>query len=154
VSSGVNKVILLGHLGSDAEMRYGQSGDAVCRMRLAATEKYKDRNGELQERTEWATVVLFGKRAEGLNKYLTKGSRLYVEGRMQTRQWEDKEGGKRTTTEVIATEIVLLGGNNGQRTESREQHRTTDTRKPESEDTFGDDGDDIPFDRVRMGMCE
>jgi single-strand DNA-binding protein len=157
VSNGLNKVQLIGHLGMDPELRFGQGGGAILRMRLATSESWV-KDGAKQERTEWHTVVMFGTRAEALEKHLAKGERIYIEGRLQTRTWEDKDGGKRSATEIIANELLFLGG--GKRDgggERREQHRTTDTRKPENEwrqDTFGDDGDDIPFDRVRMGMCE
>jgi single-strand DNA-binding protein len=112
-SQGLNKVMLIGNLGNDPELRYGQGGSAVLRLRLATTEKFVTKGGEKQERTEWHTVVMFGTRAEALNKYLTKGQTVYIEGRLSTRQWEDKEGQKRTTTEVIANELLFLGGGRG-----------------------------------------
>jgi single-strand DNA-binding protein len=109
-AEGLNKVLLIGNLGLDPELKYTQGGQAVLRMRLATTERYGNKAGERQERTEWHTVIVWGNRAEALNKILHKGRSIYVEGRLQTRQWEDKEGGKRSTTEVVANQILLLGG--------------------------------------------
>jgi len=112
-SEGLNKVMLIGNLGMDPEIRFGQSGNAVLRMRLATTERYMTRGGERQERTEWHTVIFFGNRAEGLSKVLTKGTTVYVEGRLQTRQWDDKDGNKRYTTEIVGTGLLFLGGGRG-----------------------------------------
>jgi single-strand DNA-binding protein len=112
-SEGLNKVMLIGNLGMDPEIRYGQSGNAVLRLRLATTERYMTRGGERQERTEWHTVIFFGNRAEGLNKYLGKGQSIYVEGRIQTRSWEDREGNKRYTTEIVGQQLIFLGGGRG-----------------------------------------
>jgi len=109
---GLNKVMLIGNLGQDPELRYTQKQSAVLNMRLATNETWLQ-DGEKKERTEWHSVVVFGKRAEALGKFLTKGTSMYVEGRLQTRQWEDKSGGKRSTTEIIANEIILLGGKRG-----------------------------------------
>ncbi|MGF1467065.1 MAG: single-stranded DNA-binding protein [Sandaracinaceae bacterium] len=114
-SEGLNKVLLIGNLGLDPELRYTQNGTAVLRLRLATTERYMTRGGERQERTEWHTVVFFGNRAEALNKFLGKGQTVYVEGRVQTRSWEDKEGQKRYTTEVVAQQLLFLGGGRGSR---------------------------------------
>ncbi|MFK7986518.1 MAG: single-stranded DNA-binding protein [Sandaracinaceae bacterium] len=109
-SEGLNKVLLIGNLGMDPELKFGQSGAAVLRIRLATTERYMTKGGERQERTEWHTVIFFGNRAEGLNKYLTKGQTVYIEGRIQTRSWEDREGNKRYTTEVVGNQLLFLGG--------------------------------------------
>jgi single-strand DNA-binding protein len=106
----VNKVILVGNLGRDAELRYTPGGSAVATLNLATTEVWNDRNQQRQEKTEWHRVVLWGKQAESLQEYLTKGKQIYVEGRLQTRQWDDKEGNKRYTTEIKADRITLLGG--------------------------------------------
>ena len=95
MAGSLNKVLLIGNLGADPELRYGQNGTGVLRLRIATTERYMTRGGERQERTEWHTVVFFGNRAEGLNKFLGKGQTVYIEGRLQTRQWDDKEGNKR-----------------------------------------------------------
>ena len=109
----VNKVILVGNLGRDAELRYTPGGAAVATLSLATTEVWNDKGGQRQEKTEWHRVVLWGKTAESLADYLTKGKQLYVEGRLQTRQWDDKDGNKRYTTEVRGDRVVLLGGPGG-----------------------------------------
>jgi single-strand DNA-binding protein len=109
----VNKVILVGNLGRDAELRYTPGGAAVATLNMATTEVWNDKAGQRQEKTEWHRVVLWGKTAESLNEYLTKGKQIYVEGRLQTRQWDDKDGNKRYTTEIRGDRIVLLGGGGG-----------------------------------------
>ena len=106
----VNKVILVGNLGRDAELRYTPGGAAVATLNMATTEVWNDKQGQRQEKTEWHRVVLWGKTAESLTEYLTKGKQIYVEGRLQTRQWDDKDGNKRYTTEIRGDRIVLLGG--------------------------------------------
>ena len=106
----VNKVILVGNLGRDAELRYTPGGAAVATLNMATTEIWNDKQGQRQEKTEWHRVVLWGKSAESLTDYLTKGKQIYVEGRLQTRQWDDKDGNKRYTTEIRGDRIVLLGG--------------------------------------------
>jgi len=110
MASGVNKVILVGHLGADPDMRYTPSGAGVCELRVATSESWKDKNGQRQERTEWHRVVVWGKTAEICAKYLTKGRQVYVEGRIQTRSYDDKEGQKRYMTEVIANDVQFLSG--------------------------------------------
>ncbi len=110
MAEGLNKAILIGNLGADPELRYTQSSQAVLRLRVATNESFMNKSGERQSRTEWHTVVVWGKRAEGLNKVLSKGKPLYVEGRIQTRSWEGKDGSKRQSTEIVATNIILLGG--------------------------------------------
>ena len=109
----VNKVILVGNLGRDAELRYTPGGAAVATLNMATTEVWNDRNNQRQERTEWHRVVLWGKTAESLQEYLTKGKQIYVEGRLQTRQWDDKDGNKRYTTEIKADRVTLLSGGGG-----------------------------------------
>jgi len=106
----VNKVILVGNLGRDAELRYTPGGAAVATLNLATTEVWNDRNNQKQEKTEWHRVILWGKQAESLQEYLTKGKQIYIEGRLQTRQWDDKDGNKRYTTEIKADRVTLLGG--------------------------------------------
>jgi single-strand DNA-binding protein len=106
----VNKVILVGNLGRDAELRYTPGGAAVATLNMATTEVWNDKAGQRQEKTEWHRVVLWGKSAESLTEYLTKGKQIYVEGRLQTRQWDDKDGNKRYTTEIRGDRVVLLGG--------------------------------------------
>jgi single-strand DNA-binding protein len=109
----VNKVILVGNLGRDAELRYTPGGAAVAKFSLATTEKWTDKSGSLQERTEWHNIDLWGKQAETLNEYLRKGKQVYVEGRLQTDEYTDKEGIKRKTTRVRCDRVVLLGGGGG-----------------------------------------
>src|SRR5881296_4019282 len=106
----VNKVILVGRLGRDPETRYTGGGQAVANFSVATDESYKDKNGERQKRTEWHKIVVWGKQAEIAQQYLKKGSLIYLEGRIQTREWQDKEGQKRTTTEIVASNFRMLGG--------------------------------------------
>ncbi len=109
----VNKVILVGNLGRDAEIRYTSGGTAVATLSLATTDVWTDKGGQRQEKTEWHRVVLWGKTAETLQEYLLKGRQIYIEGRLQTRQWDDRDGNKRYTTETRADRVVLLGGRGG-----------------------------------------
>ncbi len=113
MAEGLNRVILLGNLGADPELRRTPSGQAVLNMRLATTESYLDRDKVRKERTDWHNVVVWGKRAEALGKFLSKGSSLLVEGSLRTSSYDDKEGKKRYKTEVIANNIVLAGGKRG-----------------------------------------
>ena len=106
----VNKAILVGNLGRDIEIRYTSGGTAVATLSLATTDMWTDKGGQRQEKTEWHRVVLWGKTAETLQEYLLKGRQIYVEGRLQTRQWDDRDGNKRYTTEIRADRVVLLGG--------------------------------------------
>ncbi len=111
--ASVNKVILIGNLGRDPEMRYLPSGDAVANLRIATTDKFKDRNGDQQEVTEWHSVAFFGKQAEICGQYLKKGSQIYVEGSLRTRKWQDKDGNDRYTTEIRGDRMQMLGGRGG-----------------------------------------
>jgi single-strand DNA-binding protein len=112
--ASVNKVILIGNLGRDPETRYLPSGDAVTNISIATTEKWRDKGGEQQEHTEWHRVAFFGKTAEIAGEYLKKGSPVYVEGRIRTRKWQDKESGQdRYSTEIVADRMQLLGGRGG-----------------------------------------
>ena len=144
----VNKVILVGNLGRDAELRYTPTGAALATLNMATTEVWNDKAGQRQERTEWHRVVLWGKPAESLAEYLTKGKQIYVEGRLQTRQWDDKDGNKRYTTEIRGDRIVLLGGGGGGRSAgasrggSEEAGGHTSSPEPSSEPITDDD---IPF---------
>lgn len=115
----VNKVILVGNLGRDAELRYTPGGAAVATLSLATSESWVDKQQHRQEKTEWHRIVLWGKAAESLNEYLTKGKQVYIEGRLQTRQWADKDGNKRFSTEIRADHVVLLAGNNNGNAGSR-----------------------------------
>lgn len=113
MARGVNKVILIGNLGADPEMKYTPNGTAVCNLRIATGEAFKGQDGNWQERTEWHRVVAFGKTAENCGQYLAKGRQVYIEGRLQTRSWEDQQGLKRFSTEVVAREVQFLGGGAG-----------------------------------------
>jgi single-strand DNA-binding protein len=111
--ASVNKVILVGNLGRDPEIRYTQQGTAVANFSLATTDRFKNRSGEMQERTEWHRIVAWDKLAEICGQYLAKGRQVYIEGRLQTRDWEDKDGNKRSTTEIVAQTMQMLGRRDG-----------------------------------------
>lgn len=113
MARGINKVILIGNLGADPELRYTGSGTAVCNLRLATSESYKDRDGNQVENTEWHQVVAWARLAEICGEYLKKGSKVYIEGSLQTRQWEDKDGNTRYTTEIKAREMQMLDSRGG-----------------------------------------
>jgi single-strand DNA-binding protein len=109
----VNKVILVGNLGRDAELKFSPSGFPIASFSLATTDRRKDKDGQWQDKTEWHRIKLLGKQAESLNDYLKKGKQIYVEGRIETRSWDDKDGQKRYMTEIIADRIQLLGSRDG-----------------------------------------
>ncbi len=109
----VNKVILIGNLGQDPELRSTQGGQSVASLRVATAEKFKDKDGNWQERTEWHSVVVWGRQAETVHQYCKKGKQLYIEGRLQTRKWQDKEGKDRYSTEIVADTVRFLGGGGG-----------------------------------------
>lgn len=111
--ASVNKVILIGNLGKDPETRYLPSGDAVANFSIATTEKFKDKSGTMQEHTEWHRISFFGRQAEIAGEYLKKGSPVYIEGRIRTRKWQDKEGQERYTTEIVGDRMQLLGSRGG-----------------------------------------
>jgi single-strand DNA-binding protein len=113
MAGGVNKVILIGNLGADPEVRFTPGGQAVANFRIATSDTWTDKNGQKQERTEWHRIVVWGKLAELCGEYLKKGRQCYVEGRLQTREWTDKEGRKNYTTEVVANSVTFLGGRDG-----------------------------------------
>lgn len=138
--ASVNKVILVGNLGRDPEMRYMPSGDAIANFSIATTESWKDKNGQKQERTEWHRISMFGKLAEIAAEYLKKGSTCYVEGRLQTREWQDKEGNKRQTTEVVADRMQMLGGRSTEPS-SPQPSRSTEQQNDPMEDLESD----VPF---------
>jgi len=140
----VNKVILVGNLGRDAELRFTPGGAPVATLSLATTEVWNDKSGQRQEKTEWHRVVLWGKMAESLAEALVKGKQLYVEGRLQTRQWDDKDGNKRYTTEIRGDRLVLLGGGGGGRgAQAARGEATEQTAAAEPAAELTDD--DIPF---------
>ena len=146
MARGVNKVILVGNLGKDPDVRYMPSGSAVANVTLATSETWKDKQtGEKQERTEWHNIAFFGRLAEIAGEYLKKGSQVYVEGSLRTRKWQDKSGNDRYTTEVIASDMQMLGGRGGSGSTPAEAPSRasqsgggTDAEAPEFED-------DIPF---------
>jgi len=109
----LNKVMLIGNLGADPETRFTQDGTCVCNLRLATTEKFKSRDGNQQERTEWHRIVMWGRLGEIANQYLSKGSRVYIEGKIETRKWQDRDGNDKYTTEIRANEMKMLGGGSG-----------------------------------------
>jgi single-strand DNA-binding protein len=134
--AGVNKVILLGRLGADPEIRYTSNGTAVANFRIATSERWTNQNGEKEERTEWHRIVAFGKLGEICGEYLAKGKQIYIEGRLQTRTWEDRDKNQRTTTEIIATAMQMLGSAGGGKPSDKD------------EPAFGEEpakDDDIPF---------
>lgn len=141
--SSINKVILIGNLGADPETRYTASGDAVCNIRLATTESWKDKNsGEKREMTEWHRVVFYRRLAEIAGQYLRKGSQVYVEGRIKTRKWQDKDGQDRYTTEIEATDMKMLGG-------KQSEKKTTTSPNNEVRDDEGRIGSTIPPDWMK-----
>jgi single-strand DNA-binding protein len=126
MADGLNRVMLLGNLGQDPELRMTSGGQAVLKMRLATSETYLDRNKVRQERTEWHSVVVWGRRAEALSKFLTKGSRLFVEGGIRTSSYDDKDGNKRYRTEVVAQNIILAGNAGGRGAPQRDDYVAPD----------------------------
>ena len=156
--ASVNKVILVGNLGRDPETRYMTSGEAVTNIRLATTDTWKDKAGEKQEKTEWHSVVFFGRQAEIAGEYLKKGRQVYVEGRLQTRKWQDKEGQDRYTTEIIADRMQMLGSReaggappSGDEPPAREKNSAAEPRAgakagaAPAKKKVDDLDDDIPF---------
>lgn len=139
----VNKVVLVGNLGNSPEVKNTTSGNSVANFSLATSESWNDKNGNKQEKTEWHRVVVWGKLADLCGKYLTKGRQVYVEGKLQTRQWEDKDGTKRYTTEVVASTVQFLGG--AQKDGNRpEQNQAPSAPAPSDPSGFSMD-DEIPF---------
>ncbi len=144
MSRGVNKVIVVGNLGQDPETRYMPSGSAVTNMRIATNESWKDKQtGEQKDRTEWHNVAMFGRLAEIAAEYLRKGSQVYIEGKLRTRKWQDKDGNDRYTTEIIADEMQMLGGRSGGGAPGMSDSPPAGAPPPQpSADDFDDD---IPF---------
>ena len=146
--AGVNKVIVVGRLGAEPELKTISSGNNVCRLSVATSENWTDKNGQKQERTEWHRVVVWGKLADLCGKYLAKGRQVYLEGRLQTRSWEDQQGQKKYTTEVVANVVQFLGGGE-QRTDSS-YSGTSNNNNNGGFDNFGpepsfDSNEEIPF---------
>lgn len=149
MARGINKVILIGNLGADPDVRYTPGGAAVANLSVATTDSWKDKNtGERQDRTEWHRVVLFGRLGEIAGEYLKKGSKVYLEGRLQTRKWQDKQGQDRYTTEIVANELQMLDGR-GEGNFSNNNNASRGQSEPVAEPVgggdFSDFDDDIPF---------
>ena len=152
--ASVNKVIIIGNLGRDPEVRYMPSGDAVANLNIATTDKWKDKSGEMQEQTEWHRVAFFGRQAEICGEYLRKGSSVYVEGRLQTRKYTDKEGVERYTTEIRGDRMQMLGGRAGggggdsmprEMDPPLQGSSSKPAGQPKKAPNFDDMDDDIPF---------
>jgi single-strand DNA-binding protein len=151
--ASVNKVILVGNLGRDPEVRFMPNGEAVCNFSIATTDSWKDKAGAKQERTEWHNIVMYRKLAEIAGEYLKKGRPVYIEGRLQTRKWQDKEGADRYTTEIIADQMQMLGGREGggDQQDRGGSSSSNQSSKPQAQNTgtggggFDDFEDDIPF---------
>jgi len=144
----LNKVILIGNLGADPEVRFTQDGTCVANLRIATTERFKDRNGERQERTEWHRVVLWGRLGEIAQQYLNKGRQVYIEGKIETRKWSDNEGHDRYTTEIRANEMKMLGGRGGEDAGGSSPPPQAAKKDPFQEQPAFEDvpvDDDIPF---------
>jgi single-strand DNA-binding protein len=149
MARGINKVILVGNLGQDPETRYMPSGKAVTNLRLATSDSWKDKQtGEQREQTEWHSIVMYDRLAEIAAEYLRKGSQIYVEGRLKTRKWQDKEGRDRYTTEIVANEMQMLGSRAGERAggEPRSEPRAAPQERAAAQPApAGEFDDDIPF---------
>lgn len=142
--ASLNKVMLIGNLGRDPEVRYTASGTAVAGFSVATTEKFKNKNGEWEERTEWHNITLWGRLAEIAGEYLAKGKTVYLEGRLQTRKWQDRDGKDRYTTEVVADKMQMLGGKGDGGRQGAGAGRN-DTQEPSYEEPVFNPDDDIPF---------
>lgn len=140
--ASLNKVMLIGNLGRDPEVRYTAAGTAVAGFSIATTEKFKNKNGEWEERTEWHNITLWGKLAEIAGEYLAKGKTVYVEGRLQTRKWQDRDGKDRYTTEIVGDKMQMLGGKGDG---GRSGGSRSDSQEPAYEEPVFNPDDDIPF---------
>ncbi|NBC04417.1 MAG: single-stranded DNA-binding protein [Bacteroidetes bacterium] len=143
--SSLNKAMIIGRLGADPEVRYTQSNTAVATLSVATTERYKDRNGEQQESTEWHRIVAWGRLAEICQEYLKKGSLAYFEGPIQTRQWEDKDGQKKYTTEIKALNMQMLDSRSDSMGGGTPSKPKNSSATAEIDDSFDDMDDDLPF---------
>lgn len=141
--ASLNKAMLIGNLGADPEVRATPGGQTVATLRMATNERWADKNGQQQERTEWHRVVVWGKQAEQCKEYLHKGSQVFIEGRIQTREWQDKEGQRRFTTEVVAQRVQFLGGRGGEGGARGGGAGGWEDSAPTPAETGGDD--DVPF---------
>lgn len=150
MARGVNKAIILGNMGADPELRATANGTSVCSLRIATSEQWKDKQtGERKEQTEWHAVICFGKLADIAGQYLQKGRQVYIEGRIQTRKWQDKDGADRYTTEIVASELQMLGGGDSPKpasTGASDYAAASGGRRPAPAPAPAPDfGDDIPF---------
>lgn len=160
MARGINKVILVGNLGRDPEVRYTPNGGAIANITIATTDQWKDKqSGQMQDRTEWHRVVMFGRLGEIAGEYLKKGSQVYIEGRLQTRKWQDQSGQDRYTTEIVANEMQMLGSGGGRGASSADFSQESDAPPParqqvqgggrsstaSSSNNFDGFDDDIPF---------
>ncbi|MCY4420973.1 MAG: single-stranded DNA-binding protein [Gammaproteobacteria bacterium] len=146
MARGINKAILIGHLGQDPEIKYMPSGKAVCNISVATTESWNDRNsGEKVEKTEWHRVVLFHRLAEIAGEYLRKGSQVYVEGRLQTRKWQDQSGSDRYSTEIVANNMQMLGGKGGSSMMQDGPPSNMEPAQTAASSSSDEFDDDIPF---------
>lgn len=142
--ASLNKVMLIGSLGRDPDIRYMPNGDAACNLSVATSESWKDKSGEKQERTEWHRISMFGKLAEIAGQYLAKGSSVYLEGKLQTRKWTDKDGVDKYTTEIIADRMQMLGGKE-QRQDQQQEQRKESQQSRQQRPPADDFDDQIPF---------
>ena len=164
-TKGVNKVILVGNLGNDPEVRYMPNGNAVANLSLATSESWKDQQGQVQERTEWHRLTMYKRLAEIAGEYLKQGSQIYVEGKLQTRKWQDQQGQDKYTTEIIVDQMQMLGGraqnsegnNSGYQRSSRSNRSNNNSNKPPAQpktppmaEPDFDFDDDIPFARIGL----
>jgi single-strand DNA-binding protein len=143
--SGINKVIIVGRLGADPEMKAIGSGQTVTRLNIATSESWNDKNGQKQEKTEWHRITVWGKLAEICGKHLTKGRQVYVEGRLQTRSWEDQQGQKRYATEIVANTVQFLGSAGERPAAASTNSHDSDFQDFGPEPSFDQSSDDIPF---------
>jgi single-strand DNA-binding protein len=133
----VNKVIILGNVGSDPEIKYTPSGTTVCNLRIATSENRKNKDGEWEEKTEWHRVIVFGKTAEACKDYLRKGSKVYIEGKIETRSWDDKEGQKHYATDIIGNDVVFL--------DSKASGTRKEVKEADNKQQIEDDNESLPF---------
>jgi single-strand DNA-binding protein len=143
--ASVNRVILVGNLGCDPETRYQADGGAITNISIATTSHWKDKSGEKQEQTEWHRIVFFGKLAEIAGEYLVKGSQVYIEGKLRTRKWQDRDGVEKYTTEIVADSMQMLGSRPNGEQPARQQAETQNSAPATTTQKFDDMNDDIPF---------
>ncbi|MEQ8909017.1 MAG: single-stranded DNA-binding protein [Vicingaceae bacterium] len=143
--AGINKVILVGNLGKDPEVRHLENGASVANFPIATTETYKDKNGNRQEQTEWHNIVLWRGLAQVAEKYLNKGSQVYIEGKIRSRSWQDKEGNTRYTTEIVGDNMTMLGGRNNDNSPAKSAEVVSDAKAAPERNDGNEADDDLPF---------